>query len=364
MNTQLNIREASLLDAKILCDAEKEVARQFGHLVSLPEELKLENFEKRISEVNENGLGRYLVAETNGLIVGHAQLDPMGLKAISHVVRLTMCVHKGCENKRIGSHLLANLIQWAKTDPRYEKIELNVRRSNKFAIRLYQKFGFQIEGCIAKRVKRVAAKDVASQIRTDDLAKSEIEKSSEAQICYLDDLEMGLFVKASDLSGSDLNEGALSEAFTVFAIGRVSCTRTAIQDDFWDQEQSFIELDSTQFNQDCLDGLDGFSHIEVLYRMDQVNPLKIESTSRHPRNNLAWPKVGIFAQRAKNRPNQMGLSVCQILKIQWPRIYVKGLDAIDGTSVIDIKPVVKEFLPAQDTIQPAWMTELMKNYWK
>jgi tRNA (adenine37-N6)-methyltransferase len=85
---------------------------------------------------------------------------------------------------------------------------------------------------------------------------------------------------------------------------------------------------------------------------------------RHPRNNPAWPRVGIFAQRGKNRPNRLGLATVRILKREGRTLFVTGLDAIDGTPVLDIKPVLREFLPKEPVLQPEWATELMQNYWK
>jgi tRNA (adenine37-N6)-methyltransferase len=74
--------------------------------------------------------------------------------------------------------------------------------------------------------------------------------------------------------------------------------------------------------------------------------------------------VGIFAQRKKDRPNAIGLTIAELIKHEGNKIWVKNLDAIDGTPVLDIKPVMKEFLPAADVIQPPWAGELMKDYWK
>lgn len=98
--------------------------------------------------------------------------------------------------------------------------------------------------------------------------------------------------------------------------------------------------------------------------MDQVDPGKTEKTARHPRNNPDWPKVGIFAQRGKNRPNQVGTSVCKIVKVDGLLLHLEGLDAVDGTPVLDIKPWVQEFAPRGSVFQPLWITELMSRYWR
>jgi tRNA-Thr(GGU) m(6)t(6)A37 methyltransferase TsaA len=146
-------------------------------------------------------------------------------------------------------------------------------------------------------------------------------------------------------------------------IGVVRSSRTSVADDDWDREQAYIELDETRFDDDALAGLDLFSHVEVIFLMDRVDPAKIEIGSRFPRNNPAWPRLGIFAQRGKNRPNRIGLTVCRVLRVDGLRLHVMGLDAIDGSPVLDLKPWVQEFGPRGPVVQPEWMTELMEEYW-
>lgn len=147
-------------------------------------------------------------------------------------------------------------------------------------------------------------------------------------------------------------------------IGHVKSSRKKPEDDHWDSVQTSIELNATRFNSFSLEGLSAFSHVEIVFYMDQVSPEKIVVDARHPRGNLDWPKVGIFAQRGKNRPNQIGTTICQITKIEGTTLHVIGLDAIDGTPVLDIKPWLTEFGPRSEVRQPAWTSELMKEYWK
>jgi tRNA-Thr(GGU) m(6)t(6)A37 methyltransferase TsaA len=146
-------------------------------------------------------------------------------------------------------------------------------------------------------------------------------------------------------------------------IGTVVSTRTAPEDDDWDAVAAHIALDPAQFTADALAGLDAFSHIDVIYGFHKVPTEKIVAGSRHPRGRADWPKVGIFAQRAKDRPNRLGLTTCRLQRVNGLQISVVGLDAIDGTPVFDIKPCMREFLPRGDVRQPAWATELMRNYW-
>jgi tRNA (adenine37-N6)-methyltransferase len=145
-------------------------------------------------------------------------------------------------------------------------------------------------------------------------------------------------------------------------IGFVEAHRQHATDDFWGGEEACISLIAA-FNAEALQGLSEFSHAEVLYLFHEVTAAKIVTGARHPRNNQEWPAVGIFAQRGKNRPNRIGSTVCRILRIEGTRLFVAELDAIDKTPVLDIKPVMSEFLPREPVRQPAWSHELMRQYW-
>ncbi len=151
--------------------------------------------------------------------------------------------------------------------------------------------------------------------------------------------------------------------FSLNPIALVHSTRSKPEDDLWDLESSWIELNE-EIAEEALAGLDTFSHVEVFYLFHQVLTEKVVLGARHPRNRKDWPRVGIFAQRGKNRPNRMGHTICQILKVEGRRIHVKGLDAIHGTPVLDLKPWVKEFGPRGEIHQPEWMDELMQSYWE
>jgi tRNA-Thr(GGU) m(6)t(6)A37 methyltransferase TsaA len=146
-------------------------------------------------------------------------------------------------------------------------------------------------------------------------------------------------------------------------IGAVRSTRTVPDDDAWDAETASIELDAAQFAAEALAGLDDFSHVEVVYVFDRVDPRKVERTARRPRSNPEWPRVGVFAQRGKSRPNRIGTTICRIDRVEGLRLHVTGLDAIDGTPVLDLKPWVREFGPRGDVRQPPWIGELMRAYW-
>lgn len=146
-------------------------------------------------------------------------------------------------------------------------------------------------------------------------------------------------------------------------IGTVRSTRKEVSDDHWLKEDAYIEL-INDYPPDSLAGVTDFSHVEIIFYMNQVDPQKIETSARHPRNNTNWPKVGIFAQRGKNRPNQIGLTICDVLKVEGRKLFVRGLDAVDGSPVLDIKPWMKEFGPRGFVSQPGWSSELMQDYWE
>lgn len=146
-------------------------------------------------------------------------------------------------------------------------------------------------------------------------------------------------------------------------IAYVSNTRKEITDDYWGGMVSEIEL-TDDFSEEAFKGLNEFSHIEIIFYFDKADDSKTTTGSKHPRGNHSWPVTGIFAMRGKDRPNHIGLTIAKIKEVKGKTLYVTGLDAIDGTPVLDIKPVLREFLPAEDVKQPDWSTELMSNYWK
>ena len=148
----------------------------------------------------------------------------------------------------------------------------------------------------------------------------------------------------------------------VHPIGFVACARQRAEDDYRGGEPACIRL-VAEFSRLALQGLEEFSHVEVLFVFHQVDPAGVVAGARHPRKNPAWPSVGIFAQRARNRPNRIGSTMCRIVRVAETQLFVTDLDAIDGTPVLDLKPVMSEFLPREPVRQPAWSHELMRRYW-
>ncbi|HYG26772.1 MAG TPA: SAM-dependent methyltransferase [Caulobacteraceae bacterium] len=151
-------------------------------------------------------------------------------------------------------------------------------------------------------------------------------------------------------------------SITIEPVAFVRGGRARASDDDWGQSRCRIEL-ADGVPDEALAGLADFSHAEIVFVFDKVTDDQIVTGARRPRGNPAWPLVGIFAQRGKNRPNRLGVTVCNIVGVEGRGLIVEGLDAIDGTPVVDIKPVLKGFLPRGEVLQPAWAAEIMKDYW-
>lgn len=148
-----SIREARPEDAALLAEAEREIARIPGRLASRPDEIHDDAVRQMILHLNDRGHGLYLVAERAGVAVGHAFLEPLPLAVTAHVVRLTIAVHEGHQGQGVGKALMNDLLRWARSDVRVEKVELQVRSSNEPAMALYRSLGFVEEGRKTRRLK-------------------------------------------------------------------------------------------------------------------------------------------------------------------------------------------------------------------
>lgn len=123
-------------------------------------------------------------------------------------------------------------------------------------------------------------------------------------------------------------------------IAFVRNSRTTPTDDFWETIISEIEL-ADDIPTEAFNNISDFSHLEIIYFFDKVESNDIVF-SGHPRGNPNFPLVGIFGQRKKDRPNTIGLCTVEIIEHNDRKIKVKYLDAINGTPILDIKPVFKD----------------------
>jgi tRNA (Thr-GGU) A37 N-methylase len=152
---------------------------------------------------------------------------------------------------------------------------------------------------------------------------------------------------------------------TLTPIGVVEGGRTEPIDDRWGDVEAVIRLDAARFAADSLAGLDGFSHVDVVFVFDRVAESDVVAGARHPRERVDWPLVGIFAQRGRMRPNRLGVSTCSVVRVDADAlaVHVRGLDAMDGSPVLDLKPHVPAMGPRGAVRVPPWMDELMSGYW-
>jgi len=144
------------------------------------------------------------------------------------------------------------------------------------------------------------------------------------------------------------------------AIGVVKSPMKEAVDEGWGNVICEIHIDDSLAS--GLRGLEQFSHVIVLFHMHQFVFDSAADLIRRPRGRSDMPLVGAFAQRAKHRPNPIGVTPVRLLKVTGGVLTVQGLDAIDGTPVLDLKP----YLPAWDcraeAAVPSWIETLMEGY--
>lgn len=146
-------------------------------------------------------------------------------------------------------------------------------------------------------------------------------------------------------------------------IGTVRGGRAEPVDDAWGSVEAEIVLDPAMLGPDAALGLDAFSHVWVVFVFDRIDPAKVERNARHPRGRTDWPRAGILAQRGSPRPNRLGVTCCRLLGVDGMVLRVQGLDAIDGTPVLDVKPHMSGFDPRGALREPDWAREIMQGYW-
>ena len=152
------------------------------------------------------------------------------------------------------------------------------------------------------------------------------------------------------------------EPVSLTPIGIVVGPRVEPTDDAWGDIESTIALDEA-FPAEALRGLAEFSHLEVVYLFHLADPAATTTGARRPRGLAHLPEVGVFAQRNKDRPNHIGVSRCEILGVTGREVRVRGLDAIDGTPVLDLKPHFSAFVPKTGAVrEPAWVAEITREY--
>ena len=134
------------------------------------------------------------------------------------------------------------------------------------------------------------------------------------------------------------------ESFHIFPVGIIKKTDTTVGIEIFDE---YI---------DGLLGLDGFSHVTVLFWFDRNDtPEKRRVLRVHPRKNPGNPLTGVFATHSPQRPNLIGLTVCKIISIHGSLIEIEDIDALDGSPVIDLKCYIPGAVRDTDVRVPDWV---------
>ena len=152
------------------------------------------------------------------------------------------------------------------------------------------------------------------------------------------------------------------ESFTVETIAHVVGGRIEPTDDDWGGARAVIRIDGDRFPPEATKGLAAFSHLEIVFRFHLTDPTDLHLGARRPRDNPAWPEVGIFGHRNMRRINWLGVSRCRLVEVDGLDLHVEELDAVDGTPVLDIKPWFGEFGPRGEVRQAPWSTQMLSRY--
>ena len=147
---------------------------------------------------------------------------------------------------------------------------------------------------------------------------------------------------------------------TLRPIGFVRSPATEKVDEAWGSVEATIEL--LPEYRAGLRGLEEFSHVLVTAFLHGARFEAARHLVRRPRGQADMPELGIFAQRAKDRPNPLGITVVPLVAVTPEGIRVRGLDAIDGTPVLDLKPYFPQFDSAPGARVPEWVARLMRGY--
>jgi tRNA-Thr(GGU) m(6)t(6)A37 methyltransferase TsaA len=149
--------------------------------------------------------------------------------------------------------------------------------------------------------------------------------------------------------------------YNVQSIGTVRCPVNEMSQGGWSKVDSEIHLDAAYAG--GLKGLEGFSHVIVVFLLDRAQGFDFgKHLLRRPRDMEDMHKVGVFAWRTKYRPNPIGVTAVMLRGIEGNVVKVRGLDALDGTPVLDVKPYIPQFDRIDDVKLPEWVPHVMEGY--
>ncbi|HEX3292118.1 MAG TPA: tRNA (N6-threonylcarbamoyladenosine(37)-N6)-methyltransferase TrmO [Solirubrobacterales bacterium] len=131
-----------------------------------------------------------------------------------------------------------------------------------------------------------------------------------------------------------------SESFEVRAVGRVESPLDEMESAPRQGDEGAPDV-WIEFDPDVLDALVGVEPGDRVVILSWLDRADREVLTVHPRGDASRPPTGVFATRSHHRPNPVGLHPVEVLEIEGPRVKVSGLEALDGTPVIDVKPVLE-----------------------
>jgi len=137
---------------------------------------------------------------------------------------------------------------------------------------------------------------------------------------------------------------AMDDRYTIYPVGVIR------------KQNNLAWIEIFEPYQDALLGLEGFSHIQVLFWFHENDTPDLRRILQvHPRKDPANPRTGVFATHSPRRPNLIGLSRCRITAIEGSLIRIDAIDARDGSPVIDLKCFIPDTQPLVDVRVPAWV---------
>ena len=128
------------------------------------------------------------------------------------------------------------------------------------------------------------------------------------------------------------------------------------------QRESVSELVIDASLEGILDGIDDFSHIMVIYWAHLIPPERRSTTRVHPMGNKDFPLVGVFATGSPVRPNSILTTVVRLVRRSGNVLSVTGLDALDGSPILDIKPYYRDTLDTDKIKVPDWMRDIHQTF--
>lgn len=144
---------------------------------------------------------------------------------------------------------------------------------------------------------------------------------------------------------------------TLKPVAYVKSAYTEIWDREWREIISEIHVEPQLVG--GLQGIEEYSHLQIIFYLHKSPPFNPETDlQRHPRDRQDLPKRGIFAMRTNYRPNSIALTTVRLLRAENAILTVQGLDALDGTPVLDIKPYVPRIDEAENVCIPEWLAGL------